>query len=131
MGDELDEQLAVDVLAASLRLDGHDAHALLHSLAIRFELALPEHCEVERSKPWFSKPEVMAVTLKLGDYHYRVAKGHGTSVEAVRRHVVHGVVLQNQTLPIEEWTAAVATALAELAERNAHARKALTSFVRG
>ena len=131
MADPFGDELDVDVLAASISLDADDLHQLLPKLATRFASVLPDHCKVETEGGWLRAKQVVAVTLALGEHHFKLSKGQGIGVEAYRQHVVRGIVLGSEPLELAEWTAGVAAGLSQLAAQSAHARTALKRFMEG
>ena len=74
--------------------------------------------------------EISRVSVQLGDQQMTLSVRNGRTVAEICR-AVRGVVLSRQTVPIQEWAAALAGALVAYAEQNAQAAQALRRLVAG
>jgi hypothetical protein len=114
-----------DLLAAQLRADLGDLDAFLTALATKLEGAFPDACEVERGGGFLRGPKrVERVTAELGDHRFTIARTRN-GFEARRAHVVRGVVLKNEELPVGEWVDELARQLARVAGESERGRVAL------
>jgi hypothetical protein len=127
-GDEADFEL----LAASLRASSSDLETFVEVLADKLEQALPGRVAVER-RPLrhFSKEKRVArIELALGDNRYS-AVAHGGALDTRLAKAVRGVVLKNETLPLDAWLAALVRDLAAEAEASEQSRLALERLLQG
>ncbi len=74
--------------------------------------------------------EVSKVAVKLGDQVLTLAVKNGQPSAEICREV-RGVVLSRQTVPVQQWAAALASALVSHAESSAQAAEALRRIVLG
>lgn len=132
MGEDLNQALEVDVLAAALRMDSQEAGDLLEFLAQKLEQSLPQNTTVKRGGWLLSKQHpVQEITVRFDDYHYQIVRErHGSFTGKVMK-LVRGVVLKTTEIPVEQWTDEVAQQLARLALRSEQTRRALNKFVIG
>jgi hypothetical protein len=122
--------MQVELFAASMRASYTDVGAFLEALAVKFEGALPTHTKVNRHSSLFSREHpVKEIVVMLGDYHYRIGKERQGPLIAQRSHVVHGIMLASEQLPVERWIEEVAEALAQMAAQSSLAHAALSRFL--
>jgi hypothetical protein len=116
-----------DLVAASLRADATDTHALAEALALRLEGALPAQTRVHRrSKRLLSREKlVRRMEVDLGDARYSLELDDRGGARAVRAQEVRGIVLKNEPLAIDAWLDALARDLTALAEASEQGRLAL------
>src|ERR1700761_4543678 len=114
------------MVTAALRLDSADtaiyASVLTNSLS---EALPPEYVSVERERSMSDRMrgrpgEVSKVEVKLGDQVMTLAVKNGRPVAEICCEV-RGVVLSRQSVPLQQWAAALAGALMSHAESNAKA----------
>lgn len=133
---ESDDAPSLEMVAAALRADTADVALYARVLTDSLVETLPPECvTVERQRSVADRVrgrlgEVSTVVIRLGDLVLTLAVRHGQPVTEVRREV-RGVVLSRQPIPLQEWTATLARALVEQAERNAGAARALRRLVTG
>ena len=114
-----------DLVAAQLRADLGDLDAFLGALATKLEGAFPDAVAVGRGGGFLRGPKrVERVTATLGDHRYTIVRARG-GVEARRAHVVRGVVLKNEELPVEAWVDELARTVAAAAGETERGRVAL------
>jgi hypothetical protein len=124
MADE-DGTLDIDLLAASFRADSSDVAVFVETLAAKLEEAVPGRVRVERRRDGMFGPKlVRRIALDGGDKRLEL-RADGRAVETLCAKVSGGIVLKNESLGIDEWLAALGTALAAEAQRNATTRQAL------
>ncbi|HEY4464718.1 MAG TPA: hypothetical protein VGN41_18785 [Streptosporangiaceae bacterium] len=133
---ESDDALSLELVAAALRADSADlaiyARVLTESLS---EGLPPGTVSVERERTVSDRMrgrpgEVSKVTVRLGDQVMTLSISRGQPAAEICKEV-RGVVLSRQPVALNEWTAALATALVTHAERNAVAAQALRKLVAG
>ena len=132
MDDNLEQALAVDVLAAALRMDHQESGDLLEFLAKKLEQSLPQNTTVTRGGWLLSKEHpVQEITVRFDDYQYQITRERHGLFRAKVMKLVRGVVLKTTEIPTDQWTEEVAQQLAQLAQSNAQTRNALNKFVIG
>jgi hypothetical protein len=130
MNNEPSLPMRVELFAASMRASYTDVQAFLEALAVKFEGALPSHTKVIRHRGLFSHEHpVKEIVVMLGDYHYRIGRERQGPLVAQCSHVVHGITLGSEQIPVEQWIDEVAEALAQLAAQSSLANAALTRFL--
>jgi hypothetical protein len=124
--------LDLEMLAAQLRRHSDDLSMYAGFLLNVLSAALPpELVEVTREGKWKAKlagrePAVLAVAVTIGDRRYELERsGVGAHPAAKIRHQSGGVVLSTKTVSADEWSHALAAALAGIADTNAAAAAAL------
>ena len=124
------------MVTAALRLDNADAAIYASVLTKELSEALPPgYVTVERERSMSDRMhgrpgEVSRVEVKLGDQVMTLAVKNGRPSAEICREV-RGVVLSRQTVPVQQWAAALAGALMSHAESNAQAAEALRRLVIG
>lgn len=130
MSDEISEPMRTELFAASLRADKADLRTFLDALAVKLEGSLPDYTRVTRQGSIFSRERtVKEVMLSLGDYQYRIGRERQGPLVAVRAHVVRGIVLKTEQIPVDQWIEELSEALAQLAGSSAQTRTALERFL--
>jgi hypothetical protein len=116
-----------DLVASSLRAGASDTRVLAEALAAKLEEALPQQTRVQRrSKGLLSRTKVVSrVEVDCGDARYRLQVDDRGAVEAVKAQEVRGIVLKNESLPLDAWIDALARDLTQLAETSEQGRLAL------
>lgn len=134
---EYDESgLSLDMVTAALRADSADVAVYARVLTQSLGEALPADCvTVERKQSMSDRMrgrpgEITRIAVQLGDQQMTLSVQHGRPVAEICR-AVRGVVLSRQSVPLQQWTAALATALVAHAEQNAEAAQALRKLVAG
>jgi len=130
MSDEISEPMRTELYAASLRADKADVKTFLEALAIKLEGSLPDYTKVTRQQGMFSREHpVKEVAVSLGEYQYRIGREKQGPLVAVRSHVVRGIVLKTEQVPVDQWIEELSEALAQLAGQSAQTRIALERFL--
>jgi hypothetical protein len=133
---ENDDELSLDMVTAALRADSADvavyARVLTQSLG---EALPPDTVTVDRKQSMSDRMrgrpgEITRVAVELGDLQMTLSVKNGRPLAEICR-AVRGVVLSRQSVPLGEWTQALASALVAHAERNAEAAQALRKLVAG
>ena len=133
---EPDPGLSLEMVTAALRLDSADAALYASVLTKSLSEALPaEYVTVERERSVSDRMrgrpgEVSKVEVRLGDQVMTLAVKNGRTTAEICRQV-RGVVLSRQAVPVQQWAAALASALLSHAESSAQAAQALRRLVIG
>jgi hypothetical protein len=131
-----DDALSLEMVTAALRLDSADAALYAGVLANSLSEALPPgYVTVERERTMSDRMrgrpgEISKVEVKLGDQVLTLGVKNGRPAAEICREV-RGVVLSRNTVPLQQWAAALASALMSHAESNAQAARALRKLVIG
>ena len=124
------------MVTAALRMDNADAAIYASVLTKSLSEALPpDYVTVERERSMSDRMrgrpgEVSKVQVRLGDQVMTLAVKNGRPVAEICREV-RGVVLSRTPVPVQQWAAALASALVSHAESNAQAAAALRRLVIG
>lgn len=126
----MDEINGFDLHAAWIRRAQVDLHAFLEALAVRLEQALPGRVQVERKRDGLFKStsHVVSVAVHTDNGAY-LLDAHTPTIQTKRQHEVRGVVLRNETLPLDEWLKALEKELHELSGTLTGARTVLQDFL--
>jgi hypothetical protein len=112
-----------ELVAASLRADTEDLDVFVGTLAFKLRGALGERVRVERGG-LFGRGRVRRIDVSIGENRYELSYDRG-EIRARRARVVHGIVLKNEELSLEEWIDALSRDLAVEADTNERCRLAL------
>lgn len=124
------DQPRVELIAAALRRDLADLDLYAHFLQNTLEEALPDGLlEVERRQSVGDRlrgrpGSVMSLSVTLADRRY-VLHPHRGAPRAEIIHVVRGLALDHDDVPLDTWITRLAAALNTHAEGNARAAQAL------
>ena len=112
MGEDLDAAPDIDLVAAALRADLQDSRTFLEALAVRLEGGLPGIARVQRKRAGFLSRDrvVQRIEVTLGDDRFACELAP-QGVTAERVHVVRGIALKRETVPVERWIEELAAAL--------------------
>jgi hypothetical protein len=133
---EPDDALSLEMLTAALRADNSDVAVYARVLTNSLSEALPAgYVTVERERSMSDRMrgrpgEISKVVVRLGDQVMTLAVKSGQPVGEICREV-RGVVLSRDSVPLQQWAGALASALATHAENNAQAAEALRRMVLG
>lgn len=122
---------ALDLAAASVRMDGADAQAMLDALAVRLEEALPRMVIVKRRRVggFRSKlTEVERIEAELGEQRFELIRDRGRFV-CMRNRVVRGITLKRDEVPIEQWVRELVAEVLRTAAVGEQVRTALEGLV--
>lgn len=121
MPDDLD----IDLIAASLRVDQGDMESFVEALSAKLEQALPGRVRTWRWRTRLFGPKaVQRIAVDLGPERFDLRYRDG-ALEAQRAKLSGGIVLKSETVAPDEWLEALGAALAQEAQRSASARQAL------
>lgn len=126
----------VNALAASLRSQGEDASLYAGMLLTTLSSALPARMRtVERERGLRllrrGKPStVTAVTVTVGDRRFELRRENSADVPtATVQHIVRGIVLSSDELPLTRWTDALAQELTDAAARDSGVAAAIDALI--
>ena len=130
MSDEISQPMRTELFAASFRADKTDLKTFLDALAVKLEGSLPDYTRVTRQGSFFSRERsVKEIVVSLDEYQYRIGREKQGSLMAIRAHVVRGIVLKTEQIPVDQWIDELSETLAQLASRSAQSRAALERFL--
>jgi hypothetical protein len=127
---------SLEMVAAALRADSADVAIYAQVLTSSLGESLPPGCvTVDRQRTMSDRMkgrpgEVQKITVRLGDRVMTLGVDRGVPAAEICREV-RGVVLSRQVVPVQQWAAALASALVSHAESNAQAAEALRRLVIG
>ncbi len=126
----MDEINSFDLHAAWIRRAETDLHAFLEALATRLEQALPGRVQVDRRRDGLFKANkhVAGVVVQTDNGRY-VLDAHTPHVQTSRQHEVRGVVVKNETLPLDLWLQSLENDLRILSGSMENARGILHDFL--
>lgn len=133
---EPDDALSLEMVTAALRMDSTDAAIYTRVLTKSLSEALPPECVTVERKASMSdrmrgrSGEITKIAVRLGDQVMTLALRNGQPAAEICREV-RGVVLSRQSVPLQQWASALASALVVQAENNAQAAEALRRLVTG
>ena len=133
---EPDDPLSLEMVTAALRMDSADVAIYARVLTKSLSEALPpDYVTVERERSMSDRMhgrpgEISKVVVRLGDQLMTLAVRNGKPTAEICREV-RGVVLSRQSVPLQQWASALASALVVHAESNAQAAEALRRLVTG
>src|SRR5260370_16853454 len=106
--------MQVELFSASLRADYTDVGVFLEALAAKFQGALPTHTSVTRHAGLFSREHpVKEIAVTLGEFQYRMSKERQGPLLARRSHLVRGIVLISEQIPVAHCIQQIPQALAQ------------------
>ncbi len=112
-----------DLLAAALRADMSDVAIWVPALCTKLAGALPTRVSLRRGGLLGNGP-VIGMQAELGTHRYALRLEHGHPV-AERTHVVRGIALKTEPMPLDGWLMALTEALAQIAAASAQERAAI------
>ncbi len=124
---EFSGSVRLGVAAALSRGYAEDARAFLLFLAQLLEDSLPEDTEILRQGVF--KKEVVGLAITLGADRYRFEHVGKGGVCASRAHIVRGISLKTEEIPVEQALTELADALETRVASNARARTALAGLL--
>jgi hypothetical protein len=130
------DDLSLEMVTAALRMDSGDVTVYTRVLSKSLSEALPPgYVTVERERSVSDRMrgrpgEISKVAVRLGDQLMTLTLKNGQPSAEICREV-RGVVLSRDTVPLQQWASALASALVVQAENNAQAAEALRRLVTG
>ncbi|MBA3823131.1 MAG: hypothetical protein H0X24_04385 [Ktedonobacterales bacterium] len=121
------EPLNFDLLAASLRADMHDIGTWIAVLGHKLSAALPTMVRLHHSG-FFGGGTVDGLDADLGEWRFALRLEHGRP-SATRVHIVRGIALKTEALPLDAWIDDLAATLADLAAQSAREGAAIRGLL--
>jgi hypothetical protein len=119
--------VSFELLAASLRADTADMPAWVAALGTKLSGALPGRVVLHHSG-FLGHGPADGLAVDMGAWRFALRLEHGQP-SAERTHVVRGIALKTEALPLDAWIDALSTALAELAATSARERQAILGLL--
>ncbi len=104
-----------------------DQREFLQRLAQTLEAALPDETEVERRG--LIKKVLVSVTVTLGENRYVFTDPGKGAIVATRTHIVRGIALKNEPVPVEVALAEMSQAVEQRMSESSKARDALANLL--
>jgi hypothetical protein len=127
-----DPGFALDLAAAEVRGDRADTSAMIESLAVRLEEALPQMAVIKRRRVggFRSKQvEVEKIEITLGELRFELAQTPA-GFQCNRHTIVRGISLKHEELPVAEWIHELVEEVLRAAALGEQARIALEELMR-
>lgn len=131
MDDAAEENLDLDLLAASLRADAGDIGTYTEALAVKLEEALPGGVTVQRARQGMFGPKaVRAIVVDTGGERLELVRD-GDRLTTRMARVSAGITIKTQEIDFDQWLEVLSRALAEQARRSLGTRQALDRLLNG
>jgi hypothetical protein len=127
-----DPSSALDLAAAEVRMDSTDMRALVESLAVRLEEALPRVAIVKRHRVGgfrSKQTEVERIDVELDEQRFELSQTR-SGFQCTRHTVVRGISLKHEELPVAQWTHELVDQVLHAAALGEQARIALEGLLR-
>ena len=131
MADELEDQplVKLGVAGALAREYASDHRAFLDVFARAIERALPSETELLWRGGFLVKKEIRGFTLTIEPNRYTL-EDHGKGrLHGQKTHIVRGIALKTEDMPVEEFLREVGDALEAEVAKSGKARAALAAFL--
>src|SRR5438270_8271589 len=99
---ENDHLVQMGVAGALSRELQQDHEVFIQYFARALQSAFPNEVELKYEGGFLSKKRLAGVSIKLGDDVYAVVKPARSQLEATRTHVVRGIALKTEPLPVDQ-----------------------------
>lgn len=126
---DLEKWAKIGVAGALSREFALDQRHFLKLLAQVLQHAFPDETILESRGFLFSKKELAAITLDLGDVRLRIEDLGKGPLKARRTMVVRGIALKTEEIPVEQCLGEIESVLNQRVEKNASVRSALASML--
>jgi hypothetical protein len=122
--------IGFDMLAASIRADASDLASFITVLGRKLFDALPGQvvCESERKRFGRGPDRIKRVEVTLDDQRFEMEEGGAVPVARIS-HVVRGMRLRSDDVPVDEWIERLSRKLAEVAAKSAKTRDAIAGLL--
>src|SRR4051794_6658628 len=104
---ESDPLVQMGVAGALSRELRSDHERFIQCLAQALQSAFPNDAELKYEGGFLSKKRLSGVSIRLGDDVYSIVKPAKGSIEATQTHVVRGIALKTEAVPVDEWLSTV------------------------
>lgn len=106
-----------------------DQRDFMQSLALFLEGVLPDETQLEQRGGWFAKKTLARIIVTLGEDRYTLEDPGRGPLQTTRTHIVRGIALKTEALPVETWIVELGTLLDERVKSSQAARTALARLV--
>jgi hypothetical protein len=122
--------IGFDMLAASIRADASDMGSFVTVLGRKLLDALPGQvvCENERKRFGRGSDRIKRIEVSLDDQRFEMEEGGAVPVARIS-HVVRGMKLRSDDVPVDEWIERLSRKLAEVAAKSAKTRDAIAGLL--
>lgn len=127
MSDAPLDPMELDLLAAALRANTADAATWLSVLGAKLSSALGPRVMLHHAG-MFHSGVVDGLAADLGPWRFALRLDRGQPF-AERTHIVRGIALKTEALPLDAWIDALTQALAELAASSERERNAILQLL--
>ena len=124
---ENDPLVQIGVAGALSRELQRDHELFIQSLARAFQAAFPNGAELRYEGGFLSKKRLAGVSIKLGDDMYSLTKPARGPLESTKTHIVRGIALKTEPLPMDQWLHEVSAQIEIRVGKDTEARAALAS----
>lgn len=124
---ENDPLVQIGVAGALSRELQQDHELFIQSLARALQTAFPNEAELRYEGGFLSKKRLAGVSIKLGDDVYSLTKPARGQLESNRTHVVRGIALKTEPLPMDQWLHEVSAQIEARVGKDTSARSALAA----
>jgi hypothetical protein len=127
-----DPGFALDLAAAEVRSDRADTGAMIESLAVRLEDALPRIAVIKRRRVGgfrSKQSEVEKIDITLGEQRFELAQTPA-GFQCTRHTVVRGISLKREELPVAQWIHELVEEVLRAAALGEQARISLEELMR-
>lgn len=120
--DPLVQMGVAGALSRELRQD-HEMFVQFFAKAL--EAAFPNETQLRFEGGFLSKKRLAGVSIQLGDDVYSLVKPARGALESTRTHVVRGIALKTEPLPVDQWLSDISAAIEAKVGKDGSARSAL------
>jgi hypothetical protein len=121
--------IGFDMLAASIRADASDLTSFVTVLGRKLLDALPGQVICERERKRFRESDrIKRIEVTLDDQRFEMEERGALPVARVS-HVVRGMKLRSDDVPVDEWIERLSRKLAEVAAKSAKTRDAIAGLL--
>ncbi|HVT11350.1 MAG TPA: hypothetical protein VHE55_03715 [Fimbriimonadaceae bacterium] len=122
---EDDPMVKMGVAGALSRELRQDHEMFIQSFARMLQAAFPNEAQLRYEGGFLSKKRLAGVSIQLGDDLYSLVKPSKGPLESTRTHVVRGIALKTEPIPVDQWLAEISAAIEAKVGGDAAARSAL------
>jgi hypothetical protein len=124
---EADPLIQIGVAGALSKELQQDHEQFIQYLARALQSAFPNEAQLRYEGGFLAKKRLAGVSIKLGDDVYSLTKPTRGALESTRTHVVRGIALKTEPIPVEQWLHEISSRIEETVGKNSQARSALAS----
>jgi|SRR5579862_2400884 len=124
---EDDPLVQIGVAGALSREMQQDHEAFIQLLAQAIQTAFPNEAELRYEGGFLSKKRLCGVSISLGEDVYSLTKPARGPIESTKTHVVRGIALKTEPMPVDKWLTEVSTLIEAKAGMDSATRSSLAS----